>query len=275
MSVLCHRICSCVQEPIARAARQADGDSGAPDLQAMCDKINRLPKPPLTPATPDNVVIFSALVANDQVDSYSTRFSVSALSQISERLAGAPGLRNHSTYQSSDMPVMRWFDGAQASRDGVSWARGWSYMSSAPEAVTARELANAIDLAIINEVSLSWWQDGLRCSICGKDMWAMDDEGHYVCTHNPGQSYNGEVCVGEMDSIREIAECSLVWKGGQYGTQLESPGARSQQDVETLVQRIARKRSTVPAPAGESELDLYLGQMVRTPSEFEAWYNAG
>lgn len=269
--VLCRRICALAPEPLARAATS---DPSAGDLEAMCGKINRLSPAPLVPVTPDDVVIYSALVANDLVDSYSTRFSVNALGQIAERIVGVPGLRNHSTWGSSDLPVLRWFDGAQTERNGIQWARGWFYMSASPDDVDARMIEARSRIAVLREVSLSWWQDGLRCSICGKDMWAMDDEGHYVCMHNPGQSYNGVVCIGEMDSIKEVAEASLVWKGGQYGTELEMPGARvEQQEVETLAQRIASKRSTMPALAGEESLAAYFGSMVG-PSALD-WLTAG
>lgn len=278
-AILMRRTCEMQAERVGVSVDGPDGAAAEPvDMDALCAKINALKPAPIVRVTPADVMIFSALVANDQVDSYSTRFSRAALAQVTDGIIGVPVLRNHGTWSAQDLPVGRWFDSDVVVRDGVTWSRAWQYMSAAPEAMTSRELTNAINLAIIREVSLSWWQDLMRCSICNQDMWATDDEGRYLCTHVPGQTYNGVTCVGEMESIKEVAEASLVWKGGQYGTQLGEAGARSEvedRSNEQLVQRIAAKRSTMPALAGESELDRYLGAMVRTPSAFENWYNAG
>ncbi len=246
------------------------GDTDHDSIVAMCARINALTPPPPKPVTPENVFVYSALVANDQVDSYSTQFTPNALEQVARQIVGMPVMRNHSTYGAGDLPVGRWFGAEVVQRDGVTWVRGLFYTARMGDA-DAQAMDARINTGIIREVSLSWWQGAMKCSVCGQDMWSGD------CPHIPGEVYDGRACVGIMDQIKEVAEASLVWKGGQYGTQIGGPEGRVDAAGEqhaTLVQRIARKRSATPAHAGES--DVLGSWLTEEPAATVGdWFNAG
>lgn len=257
-------------------SRDMEPDGDEVDPEALVAKINALdPAPPRALAASD-VRIYCALVANDQVDAYYTRFSLQALEQVARGIVGMPALRNHNSWQSGDLPVARWFAGEVVNIGGVNWARCWNYMSASADDYEARLLGARIDAGILREVSLSWYQDSMKCSICGRSLWGSD------CPHMPGvtDDASGQMCVGEMDSIRSVEEASLVWKGGQYGTEIEPADrtsetkARTMQRV-TLTQRIASKRSAQPASAGGSELDAWLADYKVAADTLEDFFKAG
>ena len=261
-SCLAHREMPLTFDPTNTPGHDLDGDD-----DSAAAKINLLdPAPPRT-LTDADVRVYTALVANDQPDSYFTQFTPNALAQVARGILGMPVLRNHSSYGSGDLPVGRWFAADCIQRDGVNWARCQFYTAAAgdPE---ADMLDARIQAGIIREVSLSWWQGAMKCSICGQDMWGGE------CPHIPGESYDGRTCIGIMDSIREVAEASLVWKGGQYGTQIDTAARTEGSQRITLVQRIAAKRSARPASAGETELERYLGDAI-VPVTLEQWLTAG
>lgn len=228
--------------------------------------INRYTLRTLEPA---DVITFSALIANDQVDSYSTQFTRGALEQIAALLPGNKVMRNHSAWLAIDMPVGVWYASGTLERAGIGWARGDFYMPRDDETET---LASRIQAGAIDEVSLAWYLDAMVCSICQRDM--LDEDSG--CPHVPGVAYSGRVAVGIMPTIRSVDEASLVWKGGQYGTTIMDPDGDQDQEPDaddvpapgtrrtihrhTLMHRMAAKRAAHQksgrdrAPAGLDEL---------------------
>lgn len=211
----------------------------------------------------EDVIVRSALVANDQVDSYFTRFSKGALDLIAQMLPGTPVMRNHGTWSSDDLPVGIWFRSDVEERDGANWVRGWFYMVREPltDSIGAR-----MDGGVIREVSLSWMMRAIdvKCSICGRN--EMDP----LCDHVPGLDYNGALCVWDMTNVRSVEEASLVWKGGQYGTKIEMPDG-SEKRI-TLMQRSATRRAAHAAatPAGGTSLETWFKR-----TSLEDWFSAG
>jgi hypothetical protein len=207
-----------------RAGLAASGD----DLKLIAAQV-----PAGWPAPSEaDVYVASALVCNDMVDHYSTRFTEAALEQIVALLPGTNVLRNHSEYGSSDLPIGRCF-AAEIVRqaDGIYvrarfyWERGTEF---------GDDMAKRIALGIWREVSLSWWMSSFTNSIDGQPF----DESPYY----PGQELpDGQTVVGIMDDVVEVNEFSIVARGGQKNTSMNP--ARSDGDVLELVQA-ARSRAT-------------------------------
>ena len=176
---------------------------------------------------PDSKAVYaaSALVCNNLVDHYSTKFTDRALQQIVDLLPGTNVLRNHNEgLGSDDLPVARAF-GAELVRqsDGLYvrarfyWERGTGF---------GDDMAKRLALGIWREVSLSWWMASFTNSIDGKPM----DESPYY----PGQELpDGQKVIGIMDDVRELNEFSLVARGGQKNTSINP--VRSGEDVLDLV----------------------------------------
>jgi len=184
--------------------------------------------------TADDVYVASALVCNDMVDNYSTRFTDAALGQIATLLPGANVMRNHNEYGSDDLPVARCFaadrlagpDGAQYVRAKFYWERGTA---------CGDEMAKKFSLGLWREVSLSWWMSSFTNSIDGQPF----DESPYY----PGQELaDGQTVVGIMDDVVEVNEFSLVARGGQVNTSVNPASRKDRDDVLELVQA-ARARA--------------------------------
>lgn len=211
-----------------------------------------------------SVYIRSALVCNDQPDSYFTQFTPDALRQIAPLLIGKPVLRNHQGYDSEDLPVGKWIDASVVVREGVTWVRGTFFMVQEPQSDI---LVRRIDAGIIDEVSISWYIGELRCSICDQNPYGEMS----TCTHCPGMTYDGRVCIDIMPSVREVCEASLVWKGGQYGTDLELPEGSGERGM--LMKRMAARRAAaLPArPAGEEAWERWWPNQDMQPT-LEQWF---
>lgn len=196
----------------------------------------------LRPLLAADIIVRDALVVNDQPDSYNTQFTALALAQIAAMLPGSPVLRNHSSYQSEDLPIGIWFKAWVEVRDNISWVAARFFMIREP---LTESIAMRMDGGIIREVSLSWWMDrsALQCSICGNYPFSE------TCDHMPGEAYGERTCVTIMNAVESVEEASLVWKGGQLGTSIEMPDADDMQaERATLMQRIAGKRKLVVVP---------------------------
>lgn len=246
-----------LHELYQRAAAIEAPDGGA--SEAALKLINALGLP--RAATADELIVRAALVANNLPDAYDTVFSDAALEQVAGMLPGNPLMRNHVAWEAEALPVGRWFDAAVVEIDGVRWVRASFYMARDPE---GESLVRRMDTGIVREVSLAWWVASVRCNICGRD---LRDDG---CAHLPGELYDGRKCLGVMQEIASVDECSLVWKGGQFGTKIMAD------ERAMLVQRLAAKRGKQRpgCPPGES-LEQWFNRTAAPSAELVEWFKAG
>lgn len=201
-------------------------------------------------ATAEDVYLCSALVCNDQVDFYSTRFTERALEQIAALLPGANLMRNHNEYGSEDLPIGRIYAAERVDVAGVRWVRCWFYWERGTTEGDA--MAKRISLGIWREVSLSWWMRSFTNSIDGKP---FDESPYYPGQELPG----GIVVVGIMDDVTEINETSIVARGGQKGTKLgEVRGA----DEPSVMNAVLAARSRADE-SGPGALKRYLERIGR------------
>lgn len=196
--------------------------------------INRLIPAGFARATAEDVHVRSAMVCNDLVDHYHTRFTVEALGEIVALINGDPNgvnlMRNHNEYASDDLPIGRLFRADLVVADGMTSVRAWFYWERGTE--DGDEMARKIALGIWREVSISWWMSSFVCSVDGKPFSESD---YYA-----GQELeNGTVVVGIMSGIEEINEVSIVSRGGQKQTSIQPARERgvaaAEADVDGLV----------------------------------------
>lgn len=213
------------------------------DLEA----INRLIPAGYARATAEDVHVRSALVCNDQVDHYSTRFTVEALGQIVALINGDPNgvnlMRNHNEYGSDDLPIGRLFRAELVQMDGVTHVRAWFYWERGTE--DGDEMARKIALGIWREVSISWWMSSFTNSVDGKP---FEESPYYPGQELPG----GTIVVGIMSGIEEINEVSIVARGGQKDTSIQPArerGAVADVDGMVLAARMRGTSRTVSEPS--------------------------
>lgn len=237
-----------------RAAARFDAVTETTATDAHLAAINRLIPEGFPRATAEDVHVRSAMVCNDQVDHYSTRFTVDALKQIVDLINGDPNgvnlMRNHNEYGSDDLPVGRLFMAELVNEGGVTFVRAWFYWERGTE--DGDEMAKRIALGIWREVSISWWMESFTNSVDGKPF----SESPYY----PGQELpDGTVVIGIMSGIVEINEVSIVSRGGQKDTSIQPARQRVAEDadVDGLVmaaRRLASTRTYTPMFGfGESE----------------------
>lgn len=237
-----------------RAAARIDAVTETTATDAHLVAINRLIPEGFPRATAADVHVRSAMVCNDMVDHYSTRFTLDALKQIVELINtdedGVNLMRNHNEYGSDDLPIGRIFYAELVNMDGVNWVRAWFYWERGTE--DGDEMARKIALGIWREVSISWWMESFTNSVDGKPF----SESPYY----PGQELpDGTTVIGIMSDIVEINEVSIVSRGGQKDTSIVPARARenADADVDGLVlaaRNRAFTRTYTPLPLfGESE----------------------
>lgn len=186
--------------------------------------------------TSADVYVASALVCNDLVDHYSTRFTPEALAEIVALLPGTNVMRNHNEYGSDDLPIGRCFAAELVQMpDGLYVRARWYWERGTEDGDT---MAKKISLGIWREVSLSWWMKSFTNSIDGKP---FDESPYYA-----GQELNdGQTVVGIMSDVVELNEFSIVARGGQKNTSINP--VREKGDALDVVQVIAAGRSRVHA----------------------------
>lgn len=191
-------------------------------------------------ATAADVWVARIMVCNDQVDHYSTQFTLRALDQISRLIVGANGMRNHNEYGSEDLPISRCFrafttvDGA-----GVNWVAADVYWPKGTDC--GDDMATNVRLGIWREVSLSWWMNSFTNSVDGKPF----SESPYYC----GQVLkDGQTVIGIMDDVVEVNEYSIVARGGQIGTSIGNVRDKAEEDASVAgLVRAARARNKTAA----------------------------
>lgn len=193
--------------------------------RAMSDEllgmVNAVAESPLTEA---DVYIRSGIVCNDLVDHYSTRFTSRALQQIVDLWndpATAPNWqRQHDQWSAvGGLPIGRGLRAAlEPLETGGTGVRAWWYYLRNDE--VGDQCERYIAAQIWRELSLAWWMKSYTCDVDGKDVEESD--------FYPGQELSdGRIVVGIMDDVTELAEFSLVSRGGQVGTTIETADAGS------------------------------------------------
>lgn len=176
------------------------------------DKINRFSRVEMKP---DDVHVRGMWLCNDQLDSYYTQFSHSALDEIVELLPGAPVLTGH---RWDSAPQATFFDAEHATRrlpgarKETHWAKGLFYL---PRDADGDAFVRRIDAGVYREASIGFWCIGSSCSMCG---------GPYAgCRHWPGEVYDKGLASFTLDGITKVAEGSIVFRGAQQNTETFVP----------------------------------------------------
>jgi len=207
-------------------------EATADDLAAIATQV---PEGWAAPTVAD-VYVASALVCNDLVDHYSTRFTREALAEIVALLPGTNVMRNHNEYGTDDLPIGRCYAAELVEMPDGVYVRAHFYWERGTAAGDA--MAKKVSLGIWREVSLSWWMRSFTNSIDGKP---FDESPYYA-----GQELaDGQTVIGIMSDIVELNEFSVVARGGQKNTSI-NPGERKV-DTEDVMQVIAASRARVQA----------------------------
>lgn len=197
----------------------------------MLAAINAMPQV-LRPMTADQVLVRGMWAINDQPMHSGLKIEPAGMSAIASMAVGVPIQANHDTFDGVNaLPLGRVFAANAVQRpDGSNWVRLLYWM---PRTEMTEELAQRIDGGAIGEVSVSIGYDKLECSICKTDL--------FDCAHQPGETYDGQLCEGIVRGISDFYECSLVWAGQAKGTSMFMAAAKTKEvlDVDELLAKRA------------------------------------
>lgn len=152
----------------------------------------------------EEVYTFAVRLCDNEVDRDMERFDEDTLEELGKLFVGVPGVFDH-----------QWSARGQAARiyrtqvvrettltdDGrpYCYLKGWAYMMRTEE---NDALIAEIDGGIKREVSVGCSVERVLCSVCGQELGE--------CTHEKGESYNGQTCHGVLKGAKDAYEWSFV-----------------------------------------------------------------
>ena len=147
----------------------------------------------------EDVFPFRLAACDDQIDRDHERFTRKALDQLAGLFIGRPIIMDH--IWSAKGQTARIYDSEVQEADGVTRLVLSAYMLRNEASAPA---ISAIEGGILREVSVGCSVKHCVCSICGTD------KAETWCGHRPGQDYDGETCVVDLDEAVDAYELSFV-----------------------------------------------------------------
>lgn len=185
----------------------------------------------------DEVFVFRIAAADSQVDRDFERFTPKCLERMAQMYVGKTVIADHRW--SSETQCARVF-GAAVETDGSGVSR-LILRCYTLRSKDSQPLIDAIEAGIVREVSVGLAVRRAVCSICGVERTASS------CGHRPGRTYDGKMCVVELDEPSDVYEVSFVAVPAQreagvvkaYGGETHRDGAHR----EALRLRLLRARA--------------------------------
>ena len=181
------------------------------DAAADIELINKYSKKTLMP---DEVYVYSLILCDNDVDRDMERFTDKTLEKLAPMFLGKSGLSDHrwsSKEQHSRIYRTSVEKTGQTNTLGEHFAvlRADAYMLKTEDTASMIE---AIEGGIIKEVSVGCRVSECNCSICKKPLkfdWRTWTE-QCETGHIKGQTYDGKLCVGNLENPTDAFEFSFV-----------------------------------------------------------------
>lgn len=201
--------------------------------------------------TPEDVYCFSVVLCDNDVDRDMERFSDKTLDKLAELFVGKTGISDHRW--SSDRQFARLYR-TEVKRTAEKNALGEPLKQLVGSAYMIRNEANqpiidAIDGGILKEVSIGCAVSKQECSICGKPLEFDWRTWTYQCEtgHIKGESYDGKLCVGNLEDPVDAYEFSLVAVPAQRGAGITKSAEDVHEAIELLLGADVEAISREPA----------------------------
>lgn len=218
-----------MSEEIRKAAEARAGNLEADDLR----KINTYA---LRELSEEEVFVFKAAVADNDVDRDHEYFPRRSLEGLSKLFVGKPVICNHEHRAENQAARIYRTEVIEGDRDATG---GEQYAQLVARCYTVRAGNEAfiasVEGGIRKEVSVGCSMEKRVCSICGKTR----GEG---CVHRPGQTYDGITCAFALTGPQDAYELSFVPVPAQRaaGTVKAFEPLEMEPDVRDLIDRVNR-----------------------------------
>lgn len=156
----------------------------------------------LRPLERDEFAVFTLDLCHNEIDRHFSRFPEEELEAINRLVPGRPLLERHDLHGS--LPRGTFFR-SRLHRDG-------DRVSVRPDVYVLRAEENAgfirnIEGGVYRETSIGFAFTWPECAVCGKDLRG--------CGHQPGRTYEEQLCHYLMRGVTEVLEGSVVSAGSQ------------------------------------------------------------
>ena len=196
---------------MSKIIKSKELSQGNVDIAQDINLINKFTK---TPLSPDEIYAFSIILCDNEIDRDYEAFTEKALKALAKEFIGKPGILNHRADvagQNSRIYKTQFEDGEGMTTLGAQkkQLRAWAYMLKSDK--NADFIAD-IEAGIKKEVSVGFSSAVPKCSICGEELlWWRSSE------HKAGKTYDGKLCYGIIDEIKDAYEYSFVPIPAQAG----------------------------------------------------------
>lgn len=209
---------------------------------------------------PEDVMCFSLVLCDNEVDRDMEQFSVKSLEALSKMFVGKTGIKNHSWDTRSQVARLYRVElqkTAERTSTGEQLVQlmGSAYMLRTEE---NKALITDIEGGIVKEVSVGFSIRKLACSICGEQMkrsWWEPTK----CKneHIKGKDYEGKTCVGMMEDPADAYEFSFVAVPSQRGA-----GTTKAFESETSIFKMVMELSADELAENEEALDTVISHLL-------------
>ncbi len=162
----------------------------------------------------DALYVFDVDLCDDRVDRQYERFTPDTLRELAPLFVGRSGIFDHDW--SARGQTARLFRTEVVEDGDRTVLRGRAYMLRSG----CQQLVRQIEAGIMREVSVGVAVKSRRCSVCGS-------EGG--CSHRPGETYGGKLCVRELIGGADAYEWSFVAVPAQRDAGVNLSRYRTQQ----------------------------------------------
>lgn len=171
--------------------------------------------------TPEDVYCFSLVLCDNEVDRDLERFTDKTLGKLAKLFVGKTGISDHNWSASKQVARLYRVEvetTTEKNRLGqpLKRLRGSAYMMKNE---TNQPTIDAIEGGILKEVSIGCAVQKTVCSICGEPIKYDWRTGTYQCPtgHIKGETYDGKMCVADLEDPVDAYEFSFVAVPAQKG----------------------------------------------------------
>lgn len=192
---------------IVKEGKAASGTPAESELEA----INAFAR---TDLTAEQVYTFSVILCDNEVDRDGERFTQRTLEELRDLFVGKTGICDHD-WRASNQKA-RIYRTELVKDPSRQTAAGEPYCCLKAYAYMLRTEGNAeliaeIEGGIKKETSVGCSVSRVLCSVCGQEL------GSEGCGHVKGETYDGQLCFGELDGAVDAYEWSFVAVPAQRG----------------------------------------------------------
>lgn len=210
--------------------------------------------------TPDDVMCFSLVLCDNEVDRDKEKFTVQSLETLAKMFVGKTGIRNHNWSMENQVARLYRVELQKTAEknsvgEQLMQLMGSAYMLRTPE---NESLIKSIEGGIVKEVSVGFGIKKLTCSICGEQLkrsWWEPTK----CKneHVKGMTYDGASCIGLMEAPTDAYEFSFVAVPSQRGA-----GTTKAFESETSIFKMVMELSAEELAENEEALDSVIAHLL-------------